>query len=158
MPTRAQIAADEMLRYMSAASSRRADQAIETLAASGGASRPGSERRREPRELYSGQVSIKVAVRTAASASGGVNRQVCVEVFARNLSKSGFGFVAPPIYLPEAGSDSRIAIRGNDVFQAGKLVQIAVVRAEGLTNWMPGRVLRARLVDDGFVECGVEFV
>lgn len=159
MPHRAKSAAKEAARYMSAATSRRAEQTIEVLeAASAGGSSAASERRREPREPCSGQVAVKLAVRTASIVTGGIPRQVCVEVFSRNLSKSGFGFIVPPIYLPEEGSTTGIALRGEEVFQAGKLVEIAIVRAEGQTSWMAARILRARAVDGGFVECGAEFV
>jgi hypothetical protein len=159
MSTRALASADEMLRYMSAVSSRRADQVIEQLDGdSAAANTPASERRREPREPHEGQVSIRTLVRTTAIGVGGASREVSVEVFARNLSKLGFGFVAPPLYLPEAGTGSRIALPGDKVFEVGKLVDIAIVRLEGKARWMPARVVRTRLVSDGFVECGVEFV
>jgi PilZ domain-containing protein len=144
---------------MSAASARRAELTIEELeAACSGAAPPGSERRREPRDPYTGQVSVKLAVRTSSIVTGGVYQQVCVEVFSRNLSKSGFGFLVPPIYLPEAGFTRGIAMRGEDVFEVGKRVEIAIVRPEGPTQWMPARVLRARPMEGGFVECGVEFI
>jgi PilZ domain-containing protein len=121
-------------------------------------STPGSERRREPREPFSGQVSVKLTVRTTSVVAAGLTRRVCVEVFSRNLSPSGFGFLAPPLYLPESAAGSGIALRGQDVFEVGKLVEIAIVRSAGPPRWMLARVLRARVVDDGFVECGVEFV
>lgn len=159
MPSQAPAAANEIVRYISATTSRRADLALEVLdAASAGGSPPGSERRREPREPYPGHVSVKLAVRTTSVVTGGVTRRVCVEVFSRNLSPSGFGFLAPPIYLPEDSSAGGIALRGQDIFEVGKQVEIAIVRAEGRPRWMPARILRARLVYDGFVECGAEFV
>ena len=158
MSTSAQTSAAEMLRYMSAVSPFRADLAIQALDGASTATAPGSERRREPREPYSGQVSVRTIVRTTAIGIGGASREVSVEVFARNLSKRGFGFLAPPLYLPEAGTGSRIALPGETVFEIGKLVEIAIVRLEGPTRWMPARVVRARVVQDGFVECGVEFV
>ena len=157
MSTSAQTSAAEILRYMSAVSPRRAERAIEELESTGSPN-AGSERRREPREPYSGQVSVRTVVRTTAIGIGGASREVSVEVFARNLSKLGFGFRAPPLYLPDQGNGSRIALPGEKVFEVGKLLEIAIVRLEGLTRWMPARVVRARMVHDGFVECGVEFV
>ena len=158
MSTSAHASAAEMLRYMSAVSPRRAERAIEELDSTGSPNAPGSERRREPREPYFGQVSVRTVVRTTAIGIGGASREVSVEVFARNLSKLGFGFLAPPLYLPDEGSGSRIALPGEKVFELGKLVEIAIIRLEGLTRWMPARVVRARPVHDGFIECGVEFV
>lgn len=150
--------AEEMPRYMSGVSARRAEQAIESLnEAGGGAPPPGSERRRDPRDPYAGQISVKLVLRTAFISAGGPSRTVSVEVFGRNLSQSGFGFVAPPIYLPEEGSRPAIALRGEEVFTAGKTVEVAIVRDEGKSRWMFGRIVRARTVEDGFVECGVEF-
>ena len=157
MPVQSQATAQEAVRYISAATSRRAEQAIDALDAAGSGSPPGSERRREPREPYRGHVSVKLAIRTTSMVAGGTTRTVCVEVFARNLSMSGFGFLAAPIYLPEVSGNSGIALRGEDIFQVEKRLEIAIVRAEGRPRWMPARVLRARVVDGGFVECGVEF-
>ena len=158
MPIQAPAAAPEMVRYISAATSSRADAAIEALDAAGNGSPPGSERRRELREPYHGHVSVKLAIRTTSIVAAGAPRTVSVEVFARNLSNSGFGFLAPAIYLPESGTGSGIALRGNDIFQVGKQIEIAIVRPEGRPRWMPGHVLRARVLPDGFVECGVEFI
>lgn len=149
---------EEMPRYMSGVSARRAEETIAALNAACGADAPGSERRREPRDPCDGQFSVKVAIRTTGAKHGGPTRTVFVEVFARNLSNSGFGFVAPPIYLPEAKSQTSIAVRGDDVFTIDKIIQVAIVRREGALKWMKARVVRARVVDDGFVECGVEFI
>ncbi len=157
MPVQAPAAAPEIVRYISAATSSRADAVIDALEAAGNGSPPGSERRREPREPYHGHVSVKLAIRTTSVVAGGAERLVCVEVFARNLSPSGFGFLGAPLYLPE-DSAGGIALRGEDIFQKGKLLHIAIVRAEGRPRWMPAHVLRARVVDGGFVECGVEFI
>jgi hypothetical protein len=156
MPKRAQV--DETLRYMSASSPRRAEGAIAILDQASSGNPPGSERRREPREPHSGQVSVRTIVRTTAISSGGASREVSVEVFARNLSPLGFGFLAPPLYLPEGGSDSRIALPGDKVFEVGKLVEIAMLQPDGPPRWLCARVVRSRLVHDGFVECGVEFI
>jgi hypothetical protein len=159
MPVRTPTAPDEFVRYISASTSIRAEQAIAALdAANPSGPPPGSERRREPREPYHGHVSVKLAIRTTSIVAAGAPRTVCVEVFARNLSNSGFGFLAPAIYLPESGTGSGIALRGDDIFQVGKQIEIAIVRPEGRPRWMPGHVLRARVLPDGFVECGVEFI
>ena len=155
MPKRTPTA-DETLRYMSAVSPRRAEGAIAMLDEASSGEAPGSERRREPREPYSGQVSVRTIVRTTAMSVGGVKREILVDVFARNLSPLGLGFLAPPLYLPEAGSDSRIALPGEKVFEVGKRVEIAIVQ-DGPPRWLFARVVRCRSVHDGFVECGVEF-
>lgn len=157
LPPVSQVA-DDATRYMSGVSARRAEQAIETLNQAGvGTPPPGSERRREPRDPYAGQVSVRLALRTAFITSGGPSRTVFVEVFGRNLSKSGFGFVAPPVYLPEQGLQPAIALRGDEVFTPGKTLEVAIIRREGSLRWMLGRIVRSRTIEDGFVECGVEF-
>jgi hypothetical protein len=159
MPANVKTPADEFVRYICAVTSTRAGRVIAELdSANADGPPPGSDRRREPREAFNGQVSVKLMIRTGTVIAAGTQRKVSLEVFARNLSRSGFGFLAPAIYIPESGAGSGIALRGEDIFQVGRKLEIAIVRAEGTTRWMPGRVLRARVLPDDFVECGVEFV
>jgi hypothetical protein len=152
-------AAEEVLRYMSAVSALRAGHEIESLdRASGQGGSPAAERRREPRDPYSTLVTIRTQVHTAVFGTGGPPREALVEVFARNLSPSGFGFLVPEIYLPDEESGCVLAIRGEDVFTPGKMVDVSIMRPGGRSRWLAARLVRARVLDSGFVECGVEFV
>jgi len=92
---------------------------------------------------------------TIADAPGGA--LVTCHVPARNLSQTGFGFIAPPVFAPRWMSDGTPLLKTSELFRIGRRLTLQFERGGAAPLQMDGTVVRARPIHRGFFEIGVRF-
>ena len=76
----------------------------------------------------------------------------------RNVSKTGIGFIAPPVFLPRLLSDSTPLIRTETVFRPGLKIKVTLGSPTGTMPTLCAEIVRCRTVHFGFFEIGVRFL
>jgi hypothetical protein len=77
---------------------------------------------------------------------------------ARNVSKTGLGFIAPPIFIPKMLSDATPLIRAESAFKLGMKIKVTLGPPTGMMPTLCGEIVRVRPVHLGFLEIGVQFL
>jgi len=76
----------------------------------------------------------------------------------RNVSKTGLGFVAPPVFIPKMMSDTTPLIRAEAAFRVGMKIKVTLGPPTGMMPTLCGEIVRVRQVHLGFFEIGVRFL
>jgi len=113
------------------------------------------QQRTSDRHHYRTTLSIERV--NAAAKQSGPRRQV-FHVAARNVSKSGLGFIAPPAFLPRMLSEETPLLRTDAIFLPGTPVTVNLGPVAGKIPPISGVITRVRPVQLGFFEIGVKFV
>ena len=82
----------------------------------------------------------------------------CFHVPTRNVSKTGLGFVAPPIFMPKMLSDTTPLIRAESAFRVGMKIKVTLGPPTGMMPTLCGEIVRVRPVHLGFLEIGARFL
>lgn len=77
---------------------------------------------------------------------------------ARNVSKSGLGFVAPPLFMPRLLSDETPLVRSEHIFRVGATLKIQLHAPGKTMPTLRAEVARLRPVHFGFFDIGVRFL
>jgi len=78
-------------------------------------------------------------------------------VQARNVSRVGLGFLAPPVFVPKLVSDATPLLRTDDIFEVGASVTVKLNAADRDAIEVCATVMRRRPVQFGFFEIGLKF-
>ena len=84
-------------------------------------------------------------------------RQV-FQVQARNVSKSGLGFVAPAVFMPRLLCDETPLVRSELIFRVGAPLTVRLQGRGQKRLDLKAEVMRLRLVHFGFFDIGVRFL
>jgi PilZ domain-containing protein len=76
----------------------------------------------------------------------------------RNVSKTGLGFIAPPMFLPSLLSDATPLVHAEAAFRVGMKIKVTLGSPSGTMPQLSGEIVRMRPVHLGFFEIGVQFV
>jgi hypothetical protein len=76
----------------------------------------------------------------------------------RNVSKTGLGFVIPPMFLPRLLSDATPLVHAEAAFRVGMKIKVTLGPPTGNMPQLWGEIVRMRQVHLGFFEIGVQFV
>jgi hypothetical protein len=76
----------------------------------------------------------------------------------RNVSKTGIGFIAPPMFLPSLLSDATPLVHAESAFRVGMRIKVTLGPPTGTMPQLWGEIVRMRPVHLGFFEIGVQFV
>jgi hypothetical protein len=82
---------------------------------------------------------------------------VTCRVPARNISQTGFGFIAPPVFAPRWMSDGTPLLKTCELFRPGRNVTLQFERGGAAPLQVDATVVRLRPVHRGFFEVGVRF-
>jgi hypothetical protein len=77
---------------------------------------------------------------------------------ARNVSKTGLGIIAPPVFVPRSQSDATSILRADMVFRLGAKVKITLGSRLQAATIVRAQVTRMRLIHNGFFDIGVRFL
>jgi hypothetical protein len=89
---------------------------------------------------------------------GGSSFRRVFHVPARNVSKTGLGFVAPPVFVPRMSSDATPLMRADVIFRLGAKVKVTLGLVSDKTRTLTGEIIRVRPIHHGFLDVGVRFV
>jgi hypothetical protein len=84
-------------------------------------------------------------------------RQV-FHVPTRNVSKTGLGFVAPPVFRPSSVSDATPFLRSEIRFRVGTQIKVKLGPPTGKVPTLSAVITRLRPVQFGFFDVGVRFM
>jgi hypothetical protein len=84
-------------------------------------------------------------------------RQV-FHVQARNVSKNGLGFVAPPVFMPRVLCDETPLVRSEIIFGVGAPLKVRLQAPGRQPLALNAEITRLRLVHFGFFDIGVRFL
>jgi hypothetical protein len=76
----------------------------------------------------------------------------------RNVSKTGLGFIVPPVYLPRLLSDATPLVHAEAVFRVGSKIKVTLGPPTGTMPQLWAEIVRLRPVHLGFFEIGVRFL
>lgn len=113
-----------------------------------------THRRASDRHAY--RTTVMVEPVQAVGASTAVRQ--FFHVPTRNVSKTGLGFVAPPLFMPKMMSDATPLIRGESAFKVGMKIKVTLGPPTGMMPTLCGEIVRVRPVHLGFLEIGVQFL
>lgn len=116
-----------------------------------------TNQRRTHRFAYTPTVTVRTIV---ALRRRGKEEEFCEASFlayARNLSQGGIGFVFAPRYVPQLVSDDAVILRAEEVIAVKKPLDVALPGPNGSVRWVVGRVVRRRVIQHGYLDCGMCF-
>lgn len=116
-----------------------------------------TNQRRMPRFEYAAAVMVRTIVLLRKRGEDGEFREATFPAYARNISQGGIGFVLAPRYVPHLTTDSASMLRAEDIAAVKKPLEMGLPQAEGEMRWIPGRIVRRKVIQDGFMDCGMEF-
>lgn len=116
-----------------------------------------TDQRRIPRFEYTAAVMVRTIVLLRKRGEEGEFREAAFPAYARNISQGGIGFVLAPRYVPHLATDIASILRAEDIAAVKKPLEMGLPQAEGEMRWVPGRIVRRKVIQDGFVDCGMEF-
>ena len=99
-----------------------------------------------------------VIVEPSESATPNSTLRQFFHVPTRNVSKTGLGFVVPPLFIPKMLSDTTPLVRGESAFRVGMKIKVTLGPPTGLMPTICGEIVRVRPVHLGFLEVGVRFL
>jgi hypothetical protein len=98
-----------------------------------------------------------VLVETSEITADGPARRL-FHVPARNVSKTGLGIIAPPVFVPKLLSDTTPLLRADTVFRLGAKVKLVLGSQLPNAPVVIAEVIRVRLIHHGFFDIGVRFL
>lgn len=116
-----------------------------------------TDKRRIPRFFYAAAVVVRTIVPLRRRGEEEEFREAAFPAYARDISQGGIGFVLAPRYLPRPATDSVVIARGQDILAVKKPLEIGLPNPAGEMRWVAGRIVRRRIIQDGFVDCGMAF-
>jgi hypothetical protein len=84
--------------------------------------------------------------------------RVMLHVVARNLSRSGIGLLAPLFFEPEVAAHGSPMLRAASLFREGAALELGLIKQSGSLLWVIGSVVRARTIQQDFLDIGIRFV
>jgi len=99
-----------------------------------------------------------VMVEPSEPATAGSTLRQLFHVPTRNVSKTGLGFVASPVFMPRLLSDTTPFVRGEAAFRVGMKIKVTLGPPTGMMPTLCGEIVRVRPVHLGFLEIGVRFL
>jgi hypothetical protein len=113
-----------------------------------------THKRRTDRHSY--RTTVFIEPQSVAAAAPAI-RQV-FHVPTRNVSKSGLGFIAPPVFMPRLLCDETPLVRSETIFRVGARIRLRLQAADREMPTLSGEIKRLRLVHFGFYDIGVRFL
>jgi hypothetical protein len=113
----------------------------------------GSVRQQREHQRKTYIAPVMVALRHKGKRSS----RAVLTVVARDLSRSGIGFLAPLFFEPEFDINDATMIRGDSVFREGAVLDLGLKKADGELLWLYGTVLRLCTVQHDYLDVGVRF-
>jgi hypothetical protein len=117
-----------------------------------------SNKRRHDRKAYRTVVYVIAPLQKRLTVERNQPARPILQVPTRNLSQSGVALIVPPRFGPRSPDDDRPTISASSVFVAGATLEIAVIAKNKTLIWLVGRVRRARSMQHGFLDVGVQFL
>lgn len=99
-----------------------------------------------------------VYIEPRAGVPGALPIRQIFHVTTRNVSKTGLGFVAPPVFMPRLLSDDTPLVRSEVIFREGAHVKIRLQAGDREMPTLSAEISRLRLVHFGFFDIGVRFL
>jgi hypothetical protein len=116
-----------------------------------------TDHRRMPRFFYAAAVMVRTIVPLRRRGEGEEFCEAAFPAYARNISQGGIGFVLAPRYVPRQASDLSVLVRAEDIAAVKKPLEIGLPNPAGEFRWIMGSIVRRRIIQHGFVDCGMAF-
>jgi hypothetical protein len=113
-----------------------------------------THKRRSDRHNY----RMTVFIERQPGQAGSAPFQQIFHVPARNVSKTGLGFVAPPVFMPRLLCDETPLVRSEIIFRVGAPIRVRLPALGRSLPTLRGEIMRLRLVHFGFFDIGVRFL
>jgi hypothetical protein len=84
--------------------------------------------------------------------------RMLLHVVARDLSQSGIGLLVPLFFEPEVASQLNPVVRSTSIFHSNGKIEIGLRRSSGSLLWIIGLVVRARTVQNDYLDIGIRFL